>query len=106
MKAIVESLFAFYKRFISPLFGNSCRYYPSCSDYAKMQLIYSDGKVGAFLSSVLRILRCNQLFNGGIDYPVVTKKICHPVFGNRDITHWFIPTGKKNRYFLIKNLSN
>ena len=41
-----------YKKFISPLLGNNCRFYPTCSEYT--------------------ILRCNPFCKGGID-PVPPK---------------------------------
>lgn len=60
----------FYQRFISPLFGSKCRYYPSCSEFARLQFKHN-GFFSALFRSVLRILRCNQLFAGGIDHPIV-----------------------------------
>jgi putative membrane protein insertion efficiency factor len=55
-----------YRRWISPLFPPSCRYYPSCSTYA-LQAIEKHGAVKGFGMSVWRILRCNPFSSGGFD---------------------------------------
>lgn len=69
---MMSSLFIFvvrcYQKFISPLFGARCRFYPSCSQYA----ILAVKKYGFFkgvLKACYRILRCNPWNPGGIDYP-------------------------------------
>ncbi|MFP4331944.1 MAG: membrane protein insertion efficiency factor YidD [Campylobacterales bacterium] len=94
-----------YKKYISPLFGSSCRYYPSCSEYARIEFINSDSMFFAFWRSASRLLRCNQLFSGGIDHPIVYKKI-KPCFGRKKIKYWLIPTDAKSRYRVVKNLSS
>jgi putative membrane protein insertion efficiency factor len=55
-----------YRTVISPLYGDVCRYYPSCSHYA-LQAIQQYGVVrGAFMGS-LRIARCHPWAAGGVD---------------------------------------
>ena len=55
-----------YKFLISPLFGNSCRYLPTCSDYSIEALkTYGFFKGGYF--SLKRILSCHPFKEGGID---------------------------------------
>lgn len=56
-----------YQRFISPLFGPTCRYYPSCSAYA-LGAVRAHGPVKGLLLSVWRLLRCNPWSPGGIDH--------------------------------------
>ena len=56
-----------YQRFISPLFGPTCRYYPSCSAYA-LGAVRTHGPVKGFLLSTWRLLRCNPWSPGGIDH--------------------------------------
>lgn len=68
----------FYKRFISPLFGNACRFEPSCSTYALNAIQIRGIFMGSWLA-FRRILRCNPWNRGGPD-PVpprpVTSRSC------------------------------
>ncbi|MEO6943439.1 MAG: membrane protein insertion efficiency factor YidD [Lacisediminihabitans sp.] len=55
-----------YRTVISPLYGDVCRYYPSCSGYA-LQAIQRYGVTkGVWLGS-LRIARCHPWALGGVD---------------------------------------
>jgi len=55
-----------YRYTISHMFGNSCRFYPTCSHYAEDALKkYGAGK-GSLLA-VKRILRCHPWHDGGYD---------------------------------------
>ncbi|WP_457560027.1 membrane protein insertion efficiency factor YidD [Caminibacter sp.] len=99
LKKLAVKLIKGYK-YISPFFGNNCRYYPSCSTYALWEF-ENDNFFKAFFKSSLRILRCNQLFRGGIDYPVIKKKI-NPVYGKKiKVNYWYIPKSE-NRFIVIK----
>lgn len=62
------ALIRFYQRFISPLFGPTCRYYPSCSSYA-VEAIQLHGFFKGTGLGVWRILRCNPWSRGGVDFP-------------------------------------
>jgi len=55
-----------YKTFISPLMPSSCRYSPSCSDYA-ISAIERHGAIRGMTMAITRILRCNGYFKGGED---------------------------------------
>ena len=66
-KAVI-GLILFYRKYISPLKKPCCRFYPSCSQYAVMA-IEKYGVLRGGFKAVLRILRCNPLFKGGIDFP-------------------------------------
>jgi len=63
---IVSSLHS-YKRWISPMLGQHCRFHPSCSEYAATAIGDYGVLRGSWLS-VKRILRCNPWNAGGIDY--------------------------------------
>ena len=57
----------FYRAAISPLKGvPSCRYLPTCSEYA-VTAVKQRGLVVGSLLAAWRILRCNPLFRGGYD---------------------------------------
>jgi len=58
-----------YKWAISPIFPPSCRYTPTCSEYA-MEAIERYGMVRGGMKAVARILRCHPFVKGGYD-PVI-----------------------------------
>lgn len=58
-------LIIFYRRFISPLKPPSCRFYPTCSEYAE-QAIRKYGVKGVFLA-FKRVLKCHPFHPGGYD---------------------------------------
>lgn len=100
-------------QYISKMLPASCRYYPSCSEYAAWQFEFNT-PYAALLESSLRILRCNPFFEGGIDYPVVgftsPQHSCllrlKPFCGKINIIYWLVPksTTKTNtHYTLIKD---
>ena len=60
-----------YKFLLSPLFGNSCRYLPSCSDYT-IEALKTFGIFKGLFLSFKRILSCHPWSNGGFD-PVKKK---------------------------------
>nr|WP_277872946.1 membrane protein insertion efficiency factor YidD [Leucobacter luti] len=55
-----------YRKLISPLYGQVCRYYPSCSRYAVEAYQLRGFVVGTALTG-WRLLRCNPFTPGGID---------------------------------------
>ena len=66
MKKISIILIDLYKKYISPLIGNHCRFTPTCSEYMK-QAISKYGFFKGFLKGSFRILRCNPFCKGGYD---------------------------------------
>lgn len=56
-----------WRRFISPLYGDVCRYYPSCSAYGLRSLEVHGALRGSWLT-VTRIVRCNPWSAGGFDW--------------------------------------
>lgn len=55
-----------YRAVISPLYGDVCRYYPSCSSYA-LQAIQQHGVVKGVALGSWRLVRCHPWARGGVD---------------------------------------
>jgi len=55
-----------YRLFVSPLLPPSCRYFPSCSQYA-YEAIEKHGLLRGSRLAFLRLLRCHPGHPGGID---------------------------------------
>ena len=70
MQKILLGFIKFYQYFFSPLLGQNCRFYPTCSDYAKDAIVVHGNFKGIVLS-IYRILRCQPFCKGG--YDPVTK---------------------------------
>ena len=66
MKSFALSLLRLYKRWISPAFPPSCRYVPTCSEYA-MEAIDRYGVLRGGAMATGRIRRCHPLSKGGLD---------------------------------------
>ncbi|RRS30224.1 MAG: hypothetical protein P794_07720 [Epsilonproteobacteria bacterium (ex Lamellibrachia satsuma)] len=94
-------------QYISRMLPANCRYYPTCSEYAKWQFEFNVPHKALWESS-LRILRCNQLFPGGIDYPVICysppKRISlrksNTFYGRIKILYWLVPKDETHYYVL------
>ncbi|WP_243116853.1 membrane protein insertion efficiency factor YidD [Heliophilum fasciatum] len=56
----------FYQRYISPLRGPSCRFFPTCSQYA-IDALQKYGVVRGTIKAIGRILRCHPFHPGGYD---------------------------------------
>lgn len=66
MQPVVLALIRFYQRFISPLLGSNCRYYPTCSHYT-YQAIEKYGVAKGGWMGIRRIARCHPWSPGGFD---------------------------------------
>lgn len=66
MKGVILLLLRFYRHQISPLLGPSCRYQPSCSQYA-IQAVEKYGAWKGGWMAFRRILRCHPFRPGGYD---------------------------------------
>ena len=66
--ALALMLIRAYQLLLSPLLGNNCRFYPSCSEYA-YSVIQSHGLMHGSWLALKRIVRCQPLCAGGVDLP-------------------------------------
>ncbi|MBV9311694.1 MAG: membrane protein insertion efficiency factor YidD [Solirubrobacterales bacterium] len=65
-----------YQRLIGPAFGQRCKYYPSCSEYAA-QAVMTYGILRGLVLACWRLLRCNPWSHGGFD-PVDDQRLFKP----------------------------
>lgn len=73
MKTLLIWLIRGYRLLISPLFPPSCRFQPTCSQYA-MQAIERFGALKGGWLAIKRILRCHPFQPGGYDpVPLLDK---------------------------------
>ena len=66
MKAFLLVLLRGYQYTLRPLLGANCRFYPSCSDYAKEAIERHGASRGALLA-MRRLLKCHPYHPGGFD---------------------------------------
>jgi putative membrane protein insertion efficiency factor len=66
MKTLLLSLLRGYQYAIRPLLGANCRFYPSCSDYAR-EAIERHGTLKGTWLAVRRVGRCHPYHPGGFD---------------------------------------
>ncbi len=60
------ALIRFYQIAISPALPSTCKYYPSCSEYA-LRAVTHRGLLRGSLLAAWRLLRCNPFSRGGYD---------------------------------------
>ncbi|WP_052460877.1 membrane protein insertion efficiency factor YidD [Microbacterium gorillae] len=63
---VAIGLLTAYRAVISPLYGDVCRYYPSCSAYG-VGAVQQHGAVKGSALALARILRCHPWAAGGVD---------------------------------------
>jgi hypothetical protein len=66
MQKILINLIRGYRYVLSPLLGNHCRFYPSCSRYA-IEALETHGPLKGLRLSGSRLLRCHPWHHGGHD---------------------------------------
>ena len=67
MKYLAIGLVHVYRYAISPAFASSCKYHPSCSQYA-IDALRQYGFLRGSVLAAWRLLRCNPWSRGGVDY--------------------------------------
>ena len=68
LKYTLILIIKFYRLFLSPLLGNNCRFYPTCSNYA-LQALKRYSTFYAIKIIIIRLLKCNPWGGSGIDLP-------------------------------------
>jgi uncharacterized protein len=66
MKRILVLIIRAYQKGISPLKKASCRFYPSCSQYA-LEAVERYGAIRGSWLAIRRIVRCHPFHPGGYD---------------------------------------
>lgn len=66
MTRLLIGLIAAYRCCISPLLGSNCRFYPTCSEYAR-EAIETHGALRGTWMTVRRLGRCHPFHPGGYD---------------------------------------
>ena len=72
MKAVLLFLLKGYKFAISPMVGQNCRFYPSCSEYAAEAIREYGACKGSFMAGK-RLCKCHPWHPGGVD--IVPPKV-------------------------------
>lgn len=66
-----------YQYLVSPLFGQCCRFYPSCSSYS-IKALQLHGTLRGSSLALRRILRCHPWHEGGYDPVPEQHTLCKP----------------------------
>lgn len=66
LKKLVLGIITFYRKFISPLKPPTCRFYPTCSEYA-FEAVQKYGVITGGILAMKRILKCHPFHPGGYD---------------------------------------
>ncbi len=64
--SLAVGLIKMYRRYISPLKPPTCRFYPTCSQYA-VESLEKYGIIVGTCKSIIRVLKCNPFHPGGYD---------------------------------------
>ena len=66
VRKLIVFIISIYQKTLSVLLGPRCRFYPSCSEYAKIAFM-THGIPYAIWLSVKRLLKCHPWHRGGLD---------------------------------------
>ncbi|MCS6983913.1 MAG: membrane protein insertion efficiency factor YidD [Leptospiraceae bacterium] len=69
-RAFFLSLISFYQKVISPLLPSHCRFYPTCSEYARICFQHLNPSKALWLT-LKRLGRCHPGNPGGVDLPPI-----------------------------------
>jgi len=68
MRILFELLIRLYQVTLSPFIGRSCRFYPTCSNYA-LEAIHTHGALRGGWLALRRLSKCHPFHPGGYDPP-------------------------------------
>lgn len=66
MRRVAQAPVRFYRKYLSPLKPPTCRFYPTCSQYA-LEAIEIHGAAKGSLLAAIRIGKCHPFHAGGLD---------------------------------------
>lgn len=66
MRALLLALLRAYQFLLSPWIGGSCRYWPTCSEYAREAIETHGAGRGSYMA-LARLARCHPYSAGGVD---------------------------------------
>ena len=66
MSNILIYLVRLYRKYISPMKGPTCRFYPTCSQYS-IEALRKYGAIKGTYLTIIRILKCHPFHPGGYD---------------------------------------
>ncbi|OGN53425.1 MAG: membrane protein insertion efficiency factor YidD [Chlamydiae bacterium GWC2_50_10] len=66
MRSFLLFLMKLYQWIVSPLLGNRCRFYPSCSEYG-IEAVQKHGPAKGLWLTSKRLLKCGPWHRGGVD---------------------------------------
>jgi len=66
LRTLIVATIVVYQRLVSPFLGPNCRFYPSCSQYAK-EAVLKHGPLRGVSLAVRRLVRCHPWNPGGVD---------------------------------------
>ena len=75
MKPVLLAGLRFYQLVLSPWVGNQCRFYPTCSEYAR-QAVETHGSLRGSALAAKRLCKCHPWHPGGFD-PVPGREPDH-----------------------------
>ena len=66
MKIVIISVIKFYRKYLTILKLPTCRFYPSCSQYA-LEAVEKFGTLKGTVKAIKRLLKCHPFHQGGYD---------------------------------------
>lgn len=83
MKYVFIGIVKLYRMAISPLFPPSCRFYPTCSEYA-VEALSEHGAIKGGWLAIKRIAKCHPFHEGGVDLVPRKERTCEHTSTNKD----------------------